>query len=115
MPSSETSNPYDAIVASLPPQATPEPAPAPGLTALLPLALALLVAALIGAAIWRKRETLAPGRVGRRAFAALLAILAAVWFFWFTGTLNGDEARAYAIATPAVAAAMFAAWKLAAR
>lgn len=113
MQSSETSNPYLAIVASLPQQAAPEPAPP--FAALLPLALALLIVALVGAIIWRKRVALTPSKTGRRAFAALLAILATVWFFWFTGTLNGDEARAYAIATPAAAAAVFAAWKLAAR
>lgn len=120
MQSSARNNPYQAVVQDMGQGVASQvsqgvaPEPGPSLTALLPLVLALLVLGLVGSVIWRKRAALTPGRAGRRALALLLAILVPVWALWFTGSLTGDEARHYAVAVPATAAALFAAWKLAA-
>lgn len=109
MPSSETSNPYDqaaAIVAAQP--ARPEPSVS--LIDFAPLGLAALLVALIGSVIWRKRAALLAERTTLAAGAALLTC---VWFLWFTGTLDNDQAKSYAIALPLATIALRAIWKLA--
>ena len=107
---SSTSNPYDALVAATPPEPVQD---SPPLTALLPLALVVLIVALVATVVWRKREKLRPGPGVRTATGLLIASLTAVWFFWFTGSLNDDEAKAYAIALPLAAIGLRTAWKLA--
>lgn len=107
MPSSKTSNPYDALVAAMPPEQEPSAA-----LALAPLGLALAIVLLIGAVIWRKRRALTPGPLARKAGGVLLALLTVVWFLWFTGNLNDTEAQQYVIGLPLAGLGLLAAWKL---
>lgn len=95
-----------AIVAAQP----VPPEPPVSLIDFAPLGLAVLLAALIGSVIWRKRAALLAERV---TFAAGAALLTCVWFLWFTGTLDNDQGKAYAIALPLATIALRAAWKLA--
>lgn len=97
-----------AIVAAQP--APPEPPVS--LIDFAPLGLVVLLVALIGSVIWRKRAALLAERVTLAAGAALLTV---VWFLWFTGTLDNDQAKSYAIALPLATIALRATWKLARR
>jgi len=108
MQSSETSNPYDALVAASP-VVEEQPSAA---VALAPLGLALVILLLAGAVVWRKRAALAPGPLARKAGGVLLALLTIVWFLWFTGNLNDTEAQAYAVGLPLAGIGLLAAWKL---
>lgn len=107
MPSSGTSNPYDALVA-----ATPAPEEPSTAAALAPLGLGLLIIALVGLVVWRKRAALTPGPLTKKAAGMLLALLTVVWFLWFTGNLNDTEAQAYAVGLPLAGIGLLAAWKL---
>lgn len=107
MPSSETSNPYDTLVAALPPVEEPSAA-----VALAPLGLALAIVLIAGVVIWRMRGKLKPGSGARRAAGVLLGLLTVVWFLWFTGNLNDTEAQAYAVGLPLAGIGLLAAWKL---
>jgi uncharacterized iron-regulated membrane protein len=112
MKSSETSNPYDALVASMPAVPLEDAASAPPVAGLLPLALAFAVIALAAAVLWRKRQAIARA-IDRKAVAAVLATETTIGFLWFTGHLGSENAARYAIAAPITLALLRTAWRIA--
>ena len=112
MKSSETSNPYDALVASMPVTPAEPAAPANGLAGLLPLVLAVALTALVASVLWRKRQALAKV-VNKQAIGAVLATETVIGFLCFTGHLDGETAARYAIAVPVALALLRAAWRIA--